>query len=110
MMTVNKYIKEKWAKKRLDEYSFFSGWHEAIKEIICEVWKDAKSDIDIIVKWKKIEDYLPEPNKDVLVLGHAKDMSVRQYNSTREIWEPGGWGIGWITHWMELPDLPKERG
>lgn len=61
------------------------------------------------MKWKKIEDRLPEPNKDVLVLGHTQDMSVRQYNPTRQTWEPGGWGIGWTTHWMELPDLPIEK-
>ncbi len=34
----DEYINKKWPEERLNEYSYYSGWHESIKEIIREVW------------------------------------------------------------------------
>ena len=59
--------------------------------------------------WIKIEDDLPESNENVLVLGHNGSMSVKYLSpNRRECWYPGGLGIGWTTHWMQLPDKPEK--
>ena len=38
---VDEYIERVWAEEKLNEYSYHSGWHESIKEIIREVWRDS---------------------------------------------------------------------
>lgn len=35
---VDSYIKKYWPEDRLNELSDYSGWHNAIKDIIREVW------------------------------------------------------------------------
>lgn len=43
MKDVEVYIEKFWPESRLnDEYSVYSGWHEAIKDIIREVWVAAQ--------------------------------------------------------------------
>jgi hypothetical protein len=64
--------------------------------------------------WISVKDKLPEFETRVLVLGHSGDISIRYrptpvkgYGSQDgDVWYPGGWGIGWATHWMPLPPPP----
>ena len=59
-------------------------------------------------KWISVKDRLPVPHRDVLVLGHGGDMDVRHLlDDVSRGWYPGGWGLGWTTHWKPLPELPE---
>lgn len=44
-MTVDEYIAKVWTEDRLNEYSYYSGWHEAILDIIREVWQSAQQGV-----------------------------------------------------------------
>ncbi len=63
------------------------------------------------MEWISVKDRLPKVNIDVLVLSRDGTMSIRYIpeESWRESWYPGGKGIGWTTHWMELPKPPINR-
>jgi len=42
---VIKYIQNNWPTERLNEYSYNSGEHDTILDIIAEVWHDAKRNV-----------------------------------------------------------------
>lgn len=63
--------------------------------------------------WISVEDELPKIGKDVLVLREDGEMQVaHQYNEEIARW----WSVDGfplknnITHWMPLPQAPKEGG
>jgi len=68
-------------------------------------------------KWISVDDRLPERGVDVLVLHETGDMNVRYiplyrdgqtHGDNGKSWYPGGMNVGWTTHWMALPELPKD--
>ena len=71
--------------------------------------------------WISVEDRLPEAYKRVLMGGiydgekaYAVGRIERSSEFGTEWWYDGGNGYmsvddSWVTHWAELPDLPKER-
>ncbi len=58
--------------------------------------------------WVPVTERLPPPGVDVLVLDkHRRTCSVLHLlEDTTRGWYPGGWGIGFTSHWMPLPELP----
>jgi hypothetical protein len=44
-MSIEDYIKNNFSEKQLNQYSLFSGWHDAILEIVRNVWNDAQRNI-----------------------------------------------------------------
>lgn len=69
-------------------------------------------------KWIDVDKKLPKRGKWVLVLHHSGSMKVMyrpkrsrngdEHGDDGMSWYPGGLGIGWTTHWMELPALPPD--
>ena len=74
-----------------------------------------------MTEWIAVENELPDRGVDVLVLGKNGSMKVRHIppyqgggyaGDDGKSWYPGGWGVGWTTHWMPLPAPPEtvEKG
>lgn len=71
------------------------------------------------MEWISVKERLPESDVEVLVLGKDKSISIRYipknikeaYNAGNGSlsWYPGGWGIGWTTHWQPLPKPPIKK-
>ena len=71
--------------------------------------------------WISVEERLPYPNKDVLVFRPNMAMQIlvdsyEAYYGEDEEWHEGwcrygkdGYGNNLITHWMPLPEPPKEE-
>lgn len=70
-------------------------------------------------KWISVKDRLPELGEEVLVLGNEGSLEVRRL-TLRKIHpdekDPHYWLDGWdesadytVTHWMPLPEPPKEE-
>ncbi len=49
-MTLEEYIEKNFSKNQLNEYSFFSGWHETILEIVQETWVAAQQSVNQTAK------------------------------------------------------------
>ena len=45
-MTLEEYIAKNYSEEKLNEYSYFSGWHEAILEIVRETWEAAQQGVE----------------------------------------------------------------
>lgn len=54
-------------------------------------------------RWIPVEERLPETRDPVLTLWVSGMQSVKQYDEQHE-WNTGAQ----VTHWMPLPELPKE--
>jgi hypothetical protein len=72
-------------------------------------------DIDVPSKWISVEDRLPELEKYKLskmvlawIKGHGRCFALRYDNGKGEQWFSGGVEQPDITHWMPLPEAPKE--
>ena len=67
-------------------------------------------------QWISVEDRLPEPEKDVIILDKSKRIDIDCLSNDGEggyFWWKSGYTI-WcdddeITHWMPIPELPKEE-
>ena len=45
-MTLEEYIEKNYSEKQLNEnFSYFSGWHTAILEVVRETWKAAQQSV-----------------------------------------------------------------
>lgn len=59
-------------------------------------------------KWTDVMDGLPVNEDDVLVLIGGKDADVGWFNGYDGNWRTYGCVAGEVTHWMPLPEPPKE--
>lgn len=59
------------------------------------------------MEWISVKDRLPKNGKYLVLSGFTTDYEV---GITTSYYENGEWGIGSLTHWMPLPEPPKEEG
>lgn len=62
-------------------------------------------------QWISVEDELPECDINVLVVGRHEYFKEKRIGLACAL-EYGGWSgyyIGTVTHWMPLPDVPKDE-
>ena len=66
-----------------------------------------------VPKWISVKERLPEDYKDVLVIvrNNGALFTIIAYLTIGGIWVHKGFGrvIGVVTHWMPLPEMPKEE-
>ena len=61
-----------------------------------------------VPKWVDVMDDIPTSEDDVLVLIGGKDADVGWFNGYDGNWRTYGCIAGEVTHWMPLPEPPKE--
>lgn len=69
-------------------------------------------DTDVPSKWISVEDRLPEDGEVVMCHNKAREYPVFcQWDESDLCWFNNSWtfGRGLITHWMPLPEPPKEE-
>ena len=63
--------------------------------------------------WVSVEERLPKEDEYVLVISidygwpRERTYEVKRFDHERQSWYPGGWGVGWTSHWQPLPEPPK---
>jgi hypothetical protein len=90
---------------------------EEIKELLAN-WKGTLvvcNDISLS-PWISVEDRLPEPEKEVIILAKNKYIDIDHLTDDGEggyyWWKSDEWiccDDDKITHWMPIPELPKEE-
>ena len=60
-------------------------------------------------KWISVKERLPEPEKDVLVLWLGRHVRVGWYSEECNDWKVDAGFTNDVTHWMPLPEAPKEE-
>ena len=75
----------------------------------CAGWNDA---VDAMPRWISVEERLPKDYEDVVII--MRDGASSWYRVAYR--EYGGWSFGGgrrvndeVTHWMHLPEPPKEE-
>ena len=58
-------------------------------------------------RWKSVEDELPK-NKELVFITDGEYTDTGFYEYTFDEWQPCEKWLGDITHWMPLPQPPKE--
>lgn len=83
----------------------------------CRGWNDA---VDAMPRWISVEERLPENDANVLVyaIGNNENSCIAMTSYTHNLhgFHIEGWRSPWqyffheykITHWMSLPESPKE--
>ena len=61
-----------------------------------------------VPRWRSIMEDIPVNEDDVLVLIGGKDADVGWFNGYDGEWRTYGLVAGDVTHWMPLPEPPKE--
>ena len=82
--------------EQLSEYE--RGWNDA-----CEAIAD---NVPSAPRWHRVEDQLPEPGQDVLVYTYFYGRSIY---AVAWLDNEEKWSFGTVTHWMPLPEPPKEE-
>lgn len=91
--------------------------HEAASRAFHQGYDSAKGHYQ--TEWISVKDRLPELGKEILVLGNEGSLEVRRL-TLRKIHpdekDPHYWVDSWdesadyaVTHWCEIPELPKEE-
>ena len=112
-MTREKQIKEA-AKKTTGLFSYRNGYSTAEDAFVAGAkWADNNPKSP----WISVEERLPEPEKEVIILDGRKHIDIDHLTDDGEdnyFWWKSDDTI-WceddeITHWMPIPQLPKEDG
>lgn len=64
----------------------------------------------MIEKWISVTDELPKQYKTVIVWTKFKEIGEAEYDGKHFVWmdDDGCYDIAFATHWMSLPEPPKE--
>ena len=58
--------------------------------------------------WISVKDDIPVNEDDVLVLLDGKNADIAWFNGYDGTWHTNGYYSGTVTHWMPLPEPPRE--
>lgn len=97
-------IKELLAQKERYKTAYIKAHGARVEEI--------KMRLNAAQKWISTTDRLPEKDGAYLVCygnGLITTDTFMTFEDGRTKWYDGGYDIGGITHWMPLPEKPKER-
>ena len=79
-----------------------------------DVWQEAMNMAIAALReqpsWIPVDERLPEPDTDVLARRSIGTMDVEVYHEDEVAWTWDGYSKGFVTHWMPLPEPPKEEG
>ena len=95
-----------------DEYS--KGYDEAISAAIYDVRAMKPADVQPISRWINIKDKLPEIGRSVLIYypyWSGDEIQVAKLENDEMLFDVCGEfdiRIGAVTHWMPLPEPPKD--
>lgn len=70
------------------------------------VEKDGKTVIEFQPKWIPVEERCPEKSGDYLVFDDCRNLYVNEWHCLLKKWQ---YDDSRITHWMPLPQAPKEE-
>lgn len=71
-------------------------------------YKDALEALDAMPKWISVEDDIPTDDRDVLAWVGNKEIAIAWFDGYTGEWHAYGSYEGDVTHWMPLPEPPKE--
>ena len=109
-------------KSKRDAFNYIEQLEKANSELIDAPGK-LTNPVNMLAKWIpewiSTEDKMPEDDEDVLVFAVGKEdpvMAITSYTHNMYGYNFEGWRSPWeyfhrnytITHWMPLPDSPKE--
>jgi len=87
-----------------------------VKDGIVQAYYQGMVDADKYPRWISVEDELPptsdkdDESDDYLIVDSDGDKNVGYYNKMDELWFSCDGYILDVTHWMPLPEAPKEGG
>ena len=78
---------------------------QCISSDYCKGWNDA---VDKMPKWISVEDDIPTDDRDVLAWVYNEGITIAWFDGYTGEWQVYGSYYGDVTHWMPLPEPPKE--
>ncbi len=83
---------------------------EGVTDTICD-----EEAVEAEPKWISVKERLPEANEDVAIIyrmGDCTYLRIGWLRKTEMRWMQAGLGVieGTVTHWMPLPEPPKDGG
>lgn len=85
-----------------------------ISNIVARALEQIKNDGYTVQRWIPCNEMLPEPLQNVIICTDIKTVTVAWINGNEWYFADTGnghieqWGLDDITHWMPLPEPPKE--
>ncbi len=61
------------------------------------------------MEWISIEDKIPESDYDVIVCTTRNYIEKASYDESSKKFFSNGYFVKNVTHWMELPETPKDQ-
>ena len=97
--------KERLTRAIEDARSFYAeGYKRGKKDALKEQEECAKN-----AHWISVKEWLPETHGCFLTFGPQRKWETLYYNDEEDVWEDDAdWDIE-VTHWMPLPEPPKEE-
>ena len=93
----------------VEDYADYLDW-DTKYAIVDSIMELLATDNNVGDKWIPVSERLPENSKDVLVWGSGYAVHIAWYVPTFNEWRTNEYDYddGEVTHWMPLPEPPKE--
>lgn len=97
----------------MDKYFLLKFEAEIFAELLIANGVTFAKDTNVPSKWVPVTERLPKESGMYIVTaydGHAKRVTFVKWQKRNKLWERTGARSYWkITHWMPLPEAPKEE-
>lgn len=79
-------------------------------EMVSPITNAQRIDVEPVMKWISVKDRLPEDEYECLVIDKSGYYWIGWFKGDEERWVIDGTicGDGYVTHWIPLPEPPKE--